>query len=93
MYARKCNVVQDDIVSIETSIQIVLNQKFDKQERVGCSKWSKKDLSIEQTGYAALDVTKPLEAYFEKATLPGLNTWLKVEGVQLGTIHHDRPEY
>jgi hypothetical protein len=56
---------------------------------VGCSKWSKRDLFIEQTDYAALGVTKPLEAYFEMATLSDLNTWLRAEGVQLGTIHDD----
>jgi hypothetical protein len=49
MYARERDVVQDGTVGMETLIQIVLKEKIDKSKRVRCSKWSRKDLSIEQT--------------------------------------------
>jgi ribonuclease D len=72
MYARRRDIVQSGNASLQQIVEQVTGYRMDKDMAIRCSKWSRTNLSEEQLRYAAIDVIKPLEAYFAMELMPDL---------------------
>ena len=85
--ARKRDVVQSGVVTLDRLVAVVLEERLPKDPLVRCSnQWSAKVLSAEQVMYAALDVIKPLEVYFKLTLKPDLTMRLKAAEATVGVV-------
>jgi ribonuclease D len=86
MMARERDIVQWGNPHCDEVVERVLGFKLNKLSEVRCSKWSAPRLSKKQQAYAALDIIKPLEAYYKMLEMPDLSQWIDPESCQLGVI-------
>jgi len=86
MMTRERDIVQRGNPHCEEVVERVLGFKLDKSNEVRCSKWSATQLSNKQEVYAALDVIKPLEAYYKMLEMPDLSQRIDPESCQPGVI-------
>jgi hypothetical protein len=73
MMARDHDIVQRGNHNCDETVQCILGFTLNKSNDVCCSKWSVATLSKAQATYAALDVIKPLEAYYKILEMPDLS--------------------
>ena len=80
--ARRRDAVPKGSASLQTLVEVVLNETMDKSPTLRLCEWSSKILTTQQQEYAALDAIKSLEVYFQLIKRPDLSTRLAPSDVQ-----------
>ena len=84
--ARTRGCVGTGTTSLAALVKVVLKEELRKNELIRCGSWSSPKLSDEQKQYAALDVTKALDLYFELLKMPDFSSRLSIDEILAGTV-------